>query len=145
MEEDEDGAEKEDQQPPGKRLRPDEVTHGSHFPSERVAELEALSKQPGVYNQLICALAPSIWEMDGIKKGVLCMLFGGNNRKVKKGTSGRKRNQQRVRQEMMDRDVDVEEPELDEEEEGEEGYNSKLNKQGNINILLMGDLGTSKC
>ena len=73
------------------------------------------------------------------------MLFGGDNRKVKKGTAERKRNRQRVRQEMMDRDVDVEEPELDEEEEGEEGYNSKLNKQGNINILLMGDLGTSKC
>ena len=33
---------------------------------------------------------------------------------------------------------------MDEEEEEEEGYNSKLNKRGNIDILLMGDLDTSK-
>ena len=44
----------------------------------------------------------------------------------------------------MDRDVDKEEPELNEEEEEEEGYNSKLNKRGDINILLVGDPGTSK-
>ena len=44
----------------------------------------------------------------------------------------------------MDRDVDAEDPELDEEEEEEEGYNSKLNKRGNIDILLVGDPGTSK-
>ena len=42
--------------------------------------------------------------------------------------------------------MDKDELELDEEEEEEkeEGYNSKLNKRGNIDILLVGDLGTSK-
>ena len=44
----------------------------------------------------------------------------------------------------MDRDVDKEEPELNEEEEEEEGYNSKLNKRGNIDILLVANPGTSK-
>ena len=145
MEENKNGAEKEDQQPqPGKGLRSNKVTHILCFPPKRVSKLKALSKQPDVYDQLVRALAPSIWEMDDVKKGMLCMLFGGNNRKVKKGTAERKRNRQRVRQEMMDRDVDEEEPELEEEEEEEEGYNSKLNKRGDINILLVGDPGTSK-
>ena len=44
----------------------------------------------------------------------------------------------------MDRDMDKEEPESDEEEEEEEGYNLKLNKRGNIDILLVGNPGTSK-
>ena len=70
VEEDKNGAEKEDQQPqPGKGLRSEKVTHRSRFPPKRVAELEALSKQLNVYNQLICALAPSIWEMNDVKKG----------------------------------------------------------------------------
>ncbi|KAL7458005.1 hypothetical protein ACHAWC_009531 [Mediolabrus comicus] len=81
------------------------VTHGSRFSPERIAELEELSKKTDVYDRLVKALAPSIWELDDVKKGVLCMLFGGNSRK-----------------------------------DGE----TKLNKRGDINILLVGDPGTSK-
>lgn len=69
--------------PPGKGVRGDEVTHGSRFSPERIAELEALSQMPDIYDRLVRALAPSIWEMDDVKKGVLCMLFGGNSRKVR--------------------------------------------------------------
>ncbi|MEW5317187.1 MAG: hypothetical protein WDW38_008512 [Sanguina aurantia] len=41
------------------------------------AELKELSKDPNLYTRLVASLAPNIWEMDDVKKGVLCQLFGG--------------------------------------------------------------------
>lgn len=38
--------------------------------------LVRLGRQPDVYEQLTASLAPSIWEMDDVKKGILCQLFG---------------------------------------------------------------------
>lgn len=31
-------------------------------------------------------MAPSIWELDDVKKGVLCLMFGGTNKRVVPGT-----------------------------------------------------------
>ena len=41
-------------------------------------------------NSKVCrSIAPSIWEMDDVKKGVLCLLFGGTHKKFKKENEGR--------------------------------------------------------
>ncbi|XP_061340618.1 DNA replication licensing factor MCM4 [Gastrolobium bilobum] len=74
------------------------------FDEEKVAQLKELSKQPDIYEKLTKSLAPNIWELDDVKRGLLCQLFGGNALKLASGASFR----------------------------------------GDINILLVGDPGTSK-
>ena len=49
---------------------------------ERKERCEALSRDPDIYAKLVEALAPSIWEMDDVKKGVLLMLFGGVSKQL---------------------------------------------------------------
>ncbi|KAF8065134.1 MCM2/3/5 family-domain-containing protein [Lyophyllum atratum] len=79
----------------------------------RKAEMEAtlieLSRRPGIYELLARSLAPSIWEMDDVKKGILLQLFGGTNKSIARGGGG-----------------------------GGPRY------RGDINVLLVGDPGTSK-
>ena len=41
------------------------------------ADIERLAADPGIYGRLVASLAPSIWEMDDVKRGLLCQLFGG--------------------------------------------------------------------
>ncbi|KAB2047261.1 hypothetical protein ES319_A13G032800v1 [Gossypium barbadense] len=90
---------------------PMEVDKGSQrvdddvqFDEDKVEELKELSKQPDIYERLTRSLAPNIWELDDVKKGLLCQLFGGNALKLLSGASFR----------------------------------------GDVNILLVGDPGTSK-
>ncbi|GAB4837860.1 DNA replication licensing factor, mcm4 component [Ancistrocladus abbreviatus] len=71
---------------------------------DKVEQLKELSKQPDIYDRLTRSLAPNIWELDDVKKGLLCQLFGGNALKLPSGATFR----------------------------------------GDINILLVGDPGTSK-
>ncbi|KNA23115.1 hypothetical protein SOVF_027630 [Spinacia oleracea] len=71
---------------------------------KKVDRLKELSKLPDIYNRLTRSLAPNIWELDDVKKGLLCQLFGGSQLKMASGASFR----------------------------------------GDINILLVGDPGTSK-
>ena len=79
----------------------------------RKAELEQklkdLSQRPDIYECLARSLAPSIWEMEDVKKGILLQLFGGTNKSVARGGGG-----------------------------GGPRY------RGDINVLLVGDPGTSK-
>lgn len=42
------------------------------------AKIIALSQEPGIYDKLTRSLAPSIWELEDVKKGILCLLFGGS-------------------------------------------------------------------
>lgn len=46
---------------------------------EREEALKVLAADPEIYRRLTEALAPSVYEMDDVKKGILCMLFGGAN------------------------------------------------------------------
>ena len=39
-----------------------------------------LSKKDDIYDRLAKALAPSIYENEDIKKGILCQLFGAANK-----------------------------------------------------------------
>ncbi|KZO94675.1 MCM-domain-containing protein [Calocera viscosa TUFC12733] len=79
----------------------------------RTAEMEQrvleLAQKPDIYDILSRSLAPSIWEMDDVKKGILLQLFGGTNKSIARGGGG-----------------------------GGPRY------RGDINVLLVGDPGTSK-
>jgi DNA replication licensing factor MCM4 len=50
------------------------------FNQDRVEYLNELSKLPDIYERLAKALAPSIYENEDIKKGILLQLFGGTNK-----------------------------------------------------------------
>lgn len=47
------------------------------FCEAEVAEFKEFAADPRVYQMLEQALAPSVWEMEDVKKGLLCQLFGG--------------------------------------------------------------------
>ena len=46
----------------------------------READLEALGADPDIYAKLVASLAPSVWQMDDVKRGILCQLFGGTTK-----------------------------------------------------------------
>ena len=46
----------------------------------RRARCEDMSRDEDVYEKLAASLAPSIWELDDIKKGLLLQMFGGVNK-----------------------------------------------------------------
>lgn len=47
---------------------------------EKIKEMEELSKKPDIYERLARALAPSIYENEDVKKGILMQLFGGTKK-----------------------------------------------------------------
>lgn len=77
--------------------------------AEMEAKLKELSHNPEIYDILSRSMAPSIYEMDDVKKGILLQLFGGTNKSIARGGGG-----------------------------GGPRY------RGDINILMVGDPGTSK-
>ena len=56
--------------------------------AELEERLKELSQRPDIYDYLAISLAPSIWEMEDVKKGILLQLFGGTNKSVAKGGGG---------------------------------------------------------
>ncbi|WVO18176.1 hypothetical protein L204_105879 [Cryptococcus depauperatus] len=82
---------------------------GRSAAAEIEQKLLELSARPDLYDILASSLAPSIFELDDVKKGILLQLFGGTNKSIAKGGGG-----------------------------GGPRY------RGDINVLMVGDPGTSK-
>ncbi|GAB1300035.1 DNA replication licensing factor MCM4 [Apodemus speciosus] len=58
----------------------DEEAEQKLFSEKRVKLLKELSRKPDIYERLASALAPSIYEHEDIKKGILLQLFGGTRK-----------------------------------------------------------------
>ncbi|KAF2793309.1 MCM-domain-containing protein [Melanomma pulvis-pyrius CBS 109.77] len=58
---------------------------------EQEEKIKATAAREDVYDLLSRSLAPSIYEMDDVKKGILLQLFGGTNKTFEKGGSPRYR------------------------------------------------------
>ena len=56
--------------------------------AESEVRLRELSQREDIYSLLSRSLAPSIWEMEDVKKGILLQLFGGTNKSVSRGGGG---------------------------------------------------------
>lgn len=86
------------------------AAEGSAPPNEDLVEkLKEIADRPDAYELLARSLAPSIYEMEDVKKGILLQLFGGTNKTISTGGGG-----------------------------GGPRY------RGDINVLMVGDPGTSK-
>ncbi|TMW58037.1 hypothetical protein Poli38472_013511 [Pythium oligandrum] len=88
----------------------------------KLVEFRRIASHPNVYQNLAHSLAPSIWELDDVKKGILCMLFGGT-RKDKTTNAA-------VTNAANDGDTT--------------GNHFKKATRSDMNVLLCGDPGTSK-
>ncbi|CAH6722634.1 DNA replication licensing factor Mcm4p [[Candida] jaroonii] len=53
--------------------------------NDDIEKIKEISERDDLYEVLARSLAPSIYEMDDVKKGVLLQLFGGTNKTFKKG------------------------------------------------------------
>lgn len=63
----------------------DDREQGMSRREEMEMKLRELSQQPNIYDLLARSLAPSIWAMDDVKKGILLQLFGGTNKSIARG------------------------------------------------------------
>jgi len=65
--------------------------------ASNIEKIKKLAKTPNLYDTLVRSLAPSIWEMEDVKKGVLCQLFGATNKDfTSTGTGGKFRGELNV-------------------------------------------------
>lgn len=48
-----------------------------------------LASQPDIYDKLTRSIAPSVWKLDDVKKGLLLQLFGGVSKTLKKSGNAR--------------------------------------------------------
>ena len=79
------------------RKNSDERLHNGEsaqvFDEESLAVVQALSQKPDIYDRLARAIAPSIYENEDVKKGILLQLFGGNRKDFSKSGRGQFRSE----------------------------------------------------
>ena len=68
-----------------------EVDQVRKISAEEEEKIKATAARPDVYELLSRSLAPSIYELDDVKKGILLQLFGGTNKTFEKGGNPRYR------------------------------------------------------
>ncbi len=59
------------------------------FKEEEKNTFYSLSGRSDIYDILVKSFAPSIWENEDVKKGILCQLFGGTNKVFSQAGRGR--------------------------------------------------------
>lgn len=57
------------------------------FTAKEEAKIKSTAAREDIYDLLSRSLAPSIYELDDVKKGILLQLFGGTNKSFQKGGS----------------------------------------------------------
>lgn len=77
------GVEGEDETEAGKN----EMEETRRITAEDELKIREISRRHDIYDLLARSLAPSIYEMDDVKKGILLQLFGGTNKTFHKGGS----------------------------------------------------------
>lgn len=60
---------------------------------QREEEFKRLAARPDIYDLLVRSVAPTIWEMDDVKRGILCQLFGGSAKKFTEKSNGKCRSE----------------------------------------------------
>ncbi|EEH11418.1 DNA replication licensing factor MCM4 [Histoplasma capsulatum G186AR] len=68
-----------------------EVEHVRKITAAEEEKIKEIAARPDVYELLSRSLAPSIYEMEDVKKGILLQLFGGTNKTFEKGGNPRYR------------------------------------------------------
>eukprot|EP00486_Rosalina_sp_Unknown_P000439 CAMPEP_0201564760 /NCGR_PEP_ID=MMETSP0190_2-20130828/3315_1 /ASSEMBLY_ACC=CAM_ASM_000263 /TAXON_ID=37353 /ORGANISM="Rosalina sp." /LENGTH=902 /DNA_ID=CAMNT_0047981365 /DNA_START=122 /DNA_END=2830 /DNA_ORIENTATION=- len=57
---------------------------------ERIEKIKELGSNENIYDILVKSLAPSVYQMDDIKRGILCQLFGATRKIFGRGQNERK-------------------------------------------------------
>ncbi|OGE52974.1 hypothetical protein PENARI_c009G00169 [Penicillium arizonense] len=68
-----------------------DAEQGRHISAEEEEKIKRTASRPDIYELLSRSLAPSVYEMDDVKKGILLQMFGGTNKTFQKGGNPRYR------------------------------------------------------